>query len=82
MTYMRDISLIIPSSAYLTVRGPTILCNSSLLWSKKLRNWWEAAYTDGNPNKSPPNSNAKAPRARTNQQDIKQAHPANPHRHS
>jgi len=82
MTYMRNISIIVPSSACLTARGPTILGNYLPLWSKKLQNGWDEAYTDEKPNKSPPNSNAKAPRARANKQDTKQPHPANPHRHS
>ena len=34
MTYMRNISIIVPSSACLTPRGPTILGNYLPLWSK------------------------------------------------
>jgi len=56
MTYMRNISIIVPSSACLTARGPTILGNYLPLWSKKLQNGWDEAYTDEKPNKSPPSA--------------------------
>lgn len=82
MTYMRDISIIVPSSACLTARGTAISGNYLPLWPKGFPKRWDEAYIDGNPGKSPPNSNAKALPARANQQDIKHAHPANPHRHS
>ena len=76
-TLLNDIS-----TACQTACGPTTLWKYLALWSKKSPNRWDAAHIDPNPHKSKLNSNAKAQRARTIQQDTKHAHLANPHRHS
>jgi hypothetical protein len=78
----RDTLLNDISTACQTACGPTALCKHLPLWSKRFTNRWDAAHIAPNPHKSKLNSNAKAQRARANQQDTKHSHLANPHRHS
>jgi hypothetical protein len=82
MTYMRDISLILPSSASRTARGPTILHKSITWWPKKYWALRQATYLGRKSAKTMLNSSAQVLQSRAVRQGIKQAHPSNPHRHN